>query len=74
MWGSCGVGELHCGGVAVWGICSVGYLRCGAFAVWGIRGVGLSRCGAVAAWGSCIVAEMHYLGVIVVTKPEFIAF
>ena len=48
--------------------------RCGAVAVWGSCGVGESRCGAVAVWGSCIVAEMHYVGVMVVTKPDFTAF
>ena len=41
VWGSCGVWELRCGGVAVWGV-----------AVWGSRGVGESRCGRVAMWES----------------------
>ena len=50
----------------VWGSCSV--------AVWGSGSVGQLRFGAVAIWGSHIVAEMHYVGVMVVTKPEFIAF
>ena len=42
--------------------------------MWGSRGVGESRCGAVVVWGGCIVVGMHYVGVKVVTKPEFIAF
>ena len=60
--------------VEVWGSCGVGQLRCGEVAVWGSCGVGQLQCWAVAVWGSCIVAEMHYVGVMVVTKPEFIAF
>ena len=45
------------------GSCSVGQLH-----------VGQLQCVAVAVWDSGIVAEMHYVGVMVVTKPEFIVF
>ena len=66
------VGELRCGGVAVWGSCSVGGLRCGGVMVWGSCGVEESRCGGVAVCSICNdVGETHYVGVTVVTKPEF---
>ena len=52
MWGSCGVGELRCAGVAVWGSCGIEELRCGEVAVWGSCGMGESRYEGVVVWGS----------------------
>ena len=56
MWGSFGVRELRCEGVALWescigGSCGVGELQCGSF------DLGELRCGGVALWGSCAVGE-----------------
>ena len=36
--------------------------------------MGELRCEGVAMWGSWGVGELHYVGVAVVTKPEFIEF
>ena len=68
------MGQLICGAIAVWGSCGVGQSRCGTVAMRGSRNEGQLQCGAVAVWGSVIVAEIHYVGVMVVTKPEFIVF
>ena len=46
----------------------------GVVAVYGSCGVGELQCSGVAVWGSVIVGETHYVGVTVVTKPEFLAF
>ena len=48
--GSCNVGDLHCGRVAIWGSCSVGELQCGEVVVWWE-----SQCGEVMVLGSCDV-------------------
>ena len=58
------MGELRFGVVTVWGV----------VAVYGSCGVGELQCSGVAVWGSVIVGETHYVGVTVVTKPEFLAF
>ena len=56
-------------GVAVCRSHDVRPLRCGGVAVWGSCSVMELQCGGVAVWG-----ELHYVGVAVVTKPEFTAF
>ena len=50
----------------------MGELRCGGVAVCEISNVGELQCRVVAIQGSGFVGTMHYVGVTVVTKPEFI--
>ena len=50
----------------------MGELRCGGVAVCEISDVGELQCRVVAIQGSGFVGTMHYVGVTVVTKPEFI--
>ena len=56
--GSCDVGDLRCGGVAVWGVAlcgshRVGELQCGGVVVWESCGVCELLCVAVAMCSNC---------------------
>ena len=53
MWGSCSVGELQCGGVAVWGSFGVGELLC------------VILCAVVALYRNCSLWELRHMGIAV---------
>ena len=68
------MGELWFEGVAVWGSSGLKELRCGGVAVWWSRGAGSGdvrklQCGVVALWESGILGQTHCVGVTMVNKP-----